>query len=117
MVEETDAGVDVVAPTAIEPELRRTIVQNLGQMGTRMDAIIHMGKKAGTFNINNPESQAFMALTKAFASHVAPGLTTVELVVPPSIWVETVALAVPAAAALSWAPWCRTASHRGYGGR
>jgi glycosidase len=46
---------------------------NLGQMGTRMDAIVHMGKTPGTFNINNPASQAFMALTKAFASHVAPG--------------------------------------------
>jgi glycosidase len=46
---------------------------NLGQMGTRMDAIIHSGKKPGTFNINNPESQAFMALAKAFASHVVPG--------------------------------------------
>ena len=48
---------------------------NLGQMGTRMDAIIHMGKKPGTFNINLPESQAFMALAKAFAAHVAPGNT------------------------------------------
>jgi glycosidase len=46
---------------------------NLGQMGTRMDAIIHLGKRPGTDNINLPESQAFMQLMKAFASHVAPG--------------------------------------------
>ncbi len=46
---------------------------NMGQMGTRMDAIIHMGKRPGTFNMNLPESQAFMALSKAFAAHVAPG--------------------------------------------
>lgn len=46
---------------------------NLGQMGTRMDAIIHMGKEPGTFNINLPQSQAFMQLAKSFSSHVSPG--------------------------------------------
>lgn len=57
---------------------------NLGQMGFRMDAIIHGKKTPGTTNIDLPETQAFMALSKSFADHVAPGVLLIpEANLPP----------------------------------
>jgi glycosidase len=46
---------------------------NLGQMGTRFDAIIHGFKKPGTDNVNLPETRALMSLMKGVMAHVAPG--------------------------------------------
>lgn len=56
---------------------------NLGQMGTRVDAPLRIGKRPGTYNVNLPEAQTFAYLIKAFTSHVAPGSTVLpEITLP-----------------------------------
>lgn len=56
---------------------------NLGQMGTRVDSPLRIGKQPGTFSFNLPQARAFTSLVKAFASHVAPGSTVLPEVTLP----------------------------------
>ncbi len=50
---------------------------NNGMRGIRLDAIIHIGKEAGTNQIDLPKTHALMGLYKAFLSDIAPGTITI----------------------------------------